>query len=574
MNRLAAVSRRLPTLAVVALLAVLIGYPIGLLLWRTIVPEDRPAQPARLFGPFVEAFTNDATLSALWGTLWLTAIVLVIAVPLAVLLAWAASCTDAPLAGKLAFLPIISLAISPLVGAIGWLILLSPRAGLLNVLLRSVFGMDSVDGPLDAHSQPVIILVMVLYIVPYIYGPTFAAFARIDGSLFEAARASGASTMTAVRTVVVPVIRPAILAGTLIGGVSAAAVFAIPLVLAGGTGLRVIPTLIYQAVVGEGRLDIATALASILGALTIVGMALYLRALGPASFATITGKGLRRLRIRLGGWRFVLTGIVVVYLCLSIVLPLGALVYLSFSGFWSANVFSQPLSLGQYDLILNSTEHIRALVNSGWISALAASLALLLGSLGAYVALRRGGRVGKSLSYGFILPIGIPPIVAGVAILYAFVGPPFPLYGTVAIMVVGYVVIALPVSFQYAESGLRQIGRELAEAAQTVGDTPGGTLLRITAPLVRRPLFVAWGIVFINLFRDLGVSVMVYTPQTLVAPISLLGFFETGSLPTAAAYSVVITVVSGVVVWVILFLNHERRQKERGRKTPLSAVGR
>ena len=164
--------------------------------------------------------------SALWGTAWLTALSVLIGVPVATAIAWIISSSDTPLMRGLSALPTLSLALSPLVGAVGWLVLLAPRVGILNLLLRSVLGLESDTGPLNAFSIPVVVMLMSFYVVPYVYGPVHAAFVQSDASLIEASRVCGASPASAFFTITIPVLRPAILAGALIGGVMAGSMFA------------------------------------------------------------------------------------------------------------------------------------------------------------------------------------------------------------------------------------------------------------------------------------------------------------------------------------------------------------
>ncbi|MFO1190523.1 MAG: ABC transporter permease subunit, partial [Alphaproteobacteria bacterium] len=327
------------------IIAIFVVYPLVELVAETLAGES---SGGGFFGYYDEAFASPIAFSAIWGTFWLTSLTLIFGLPLGVLLAWITSSTDAPLGRSLAILPTLSLALSPLVGAIGWLVLLAPRVGMLNLLVRNVFGLDIEVGPFNAYSLPVIVMLMVFYVVPYIYGPTFAAFSQVDASLQEAARICGAGNRWILLTVTLPILRPAVLAGALIGGVMAAAMFAIPLILSSGTGLHVIPTQVYHYINQEGRTGPAMAMASLLSVLTISAMVMYFRILGRGRFVTVSGKGSRRVRVRLGRWRWLATGMVLLFLFVSLVVPLCSLIYLSLVGFWSSNVFAQPISFNQY----------------------------------------------------------------------------------------------------------------------------------------------------------------------------------------------------------------------------------
>jgi iron(III) transport system permease protein len=469
-----------------------------------------------------------------------------------VALAWITSCTDAPLARRFENLPTLTLALSPLVGAIGWLVLLSPRVGVLNLAVRSVLGLDLDSGPFNAFSLPVIVMLMTFYVVPYVYGPVHAAFRQIDASLIEAARACGSRPATTLWTVTLPLLKPAILAGSLIGGVMVASMFAIPLILSAGTGLHVIPTQIYHSINQEGRPGPAMAMASLLTVVTVTAMALYFKVLGSGRFVTLSGKGSRPVRVSLGLWRWPASALVLGFLFLSTVLPVLTLAYLSLVGFWSGNLFSQPLSLNQYTRLADFPGTVDGLINSTWMAASAATLALLAGFLISYQRLWRSDSFSRGAAFLGGLPLGVPSIVLGLAFLYTFTGGPLPLYGTALILVLCYAVHVLPIAMRSSDAGLMRVAPELEEAARACGDTRLGAVWRVILPSIRQPLLVAWGLAFIILFRDVSISILMYTAKTTPSSVALLGLFDQGMMTGAAAYSIVMTLISVAVVLLII----------------------
>ena len=501
---------------------------------------------------YVEAFASPVALSALWGSVWLTVVTLLFGIPLAMLLAWITSSTDAPLASALETLPTLTLALSPLVGAIGWMVLLSPRVGILNLLVRQWFGLDLDSGPFNAFSIPVIIMLMTFYVVPYIYGPVHGAFRQVDASLLEAARACGADGRGALWSVTLPLLRPAILAGGLIGGVMVAAMFAIPLILSSGTGLNVIPTQIYHYINQEGRPGPAMAMASFLTVVTLTAMGLYFRILGRGRFVTVGGKGSRRVRVALGAWRWPATLLVLLYLGLALVVPLVTLGYLSLVGFWSNNVFAQPVNFSQYARLLEFPAAMDGLFNSAWLSGLGATLALLFGFLVSYRRLRRPNWLNGAIALLGGLPLGIPSIVLGLAFLYTFTGGPLPLYGTPLILIACYAIHVMPIAMRNSDASLLRVAPELEEAGLVCGDTRAGIIWRVLLPAIRQPLLTAWGLSFIILFRDLSISILMFTAATTPSSVALLGIFDQGWMTGAAAYSILITAISAGVVALII----------------------
>ncbi len=521
---------------------IFVAWPVAELLRATFLHDGG------LLHQFEEALSSPLALSALWGSVWLTLVTLGFGIPLAVLLAWITSSTDAPWVRRLENLPTLTLALSPLVGAIGWLVLLSPRVGLLNLLVRHWFGLEVETGPFNAFSLPVIVMLMTFYVVPYIYGPVHAAFRQLDSNLLEAARACGAANRVALFTITLPLLRPAVLAG----GLMVASMFAIPLILSSGTGLHVIPTQIYHYINQEGRPGPAVAMASLLTAVTLIAMGLYFRALGRGRYVTLGGKGSRRLVVRLGRWRWPATLLLLLFLFLSMVLPLATLAYLSLVGFWSSKVFEQPISLSQYTRLWQFPGAIEGLVNSLWLAAVAASLALLLGFLVSYQRLRRPDRFSGLIGALTGLPLGIPSIVLGLAFLYAFTGGPLPLYGTALILIACYAIHVAPIALRNSDASLLRVAPELEEAALICGDSRSGVIRRILLPVIRQPLLAAWGLSFIILFRDVSISILMYTAGTTPSSVALLGIFDQGWMTGAAAYSILMTLISAAVVALII----------------------
>ena len=532
----------------VLLVAVFVAYPMLQLLANTFGGLNGND----LFKAYEEAFASSIALSSVWGTVWLTLVTLLFGVPLAVLLAWITSSTDAPIVRTLSMLPTLTLALSPLVGAIGWMVLLAPRVGILNLALREIFGFTIDQGPLNAFSLPVIVMLMTFYIVPYIYGPTYAAFSQVDASLQEAAKVCGAAGRSTLLTVMLPILRPSILAGALIGGVMSASMFAIPLILASGTGLHVIPTQIYHYINQEGRTGPAMAMASLLSVVTLTAMLLYFRVLGHGRFVTISGKGARRVLIRLGAWRWPASALVLLFLFLALIVPLGALIYLSLVGFWSNNVFSQALTFDQYRRLVDFPNAMAALYNSAWLAAAGAAIALVLGFVVSYRRLRDSRAVNRLVAFVASLPLGVPAIVLGLAFLASFTGGLLPLYGTALIMVVAYAVHMLPIAMRSSDAGLLQVSPELEEAGLVCGDSRAGIVARVLLPALRRPLLTAWGMCFIILFRDISMSILLYSPDTIPSSVALLSIFDQGWMTGAAAYSIVVTLISAAVVALIV----------------------
>ncbi len=159
----------------------------------------------------------------------------------------------------------------------------------------------------------------------------------------------------------------------------------------------------------------------------------------------------------------------------------------------------------------------------------------MLGLLVAYRRLRRPHAGNRLLAFLASMPLGVPAIVMGLAFLFAFTGAPLPLYGTAAALVIAYAAHALPISLGNSEAGLRQVAPELEEAARVCGDTPAGVMRRVLVPILRRPLVATWALIFIILFRDIPISMLLYTPTTVPSSVPIRMRFRRATSTTAAS---------------------------------------
>jgi iron(III) transport system permease protein len=534
--------------AVIAVIVVpLVVYPLVRIVLEAIHPTLGTP------GEFSAAFSDPQLGSAIRGTLLTGGVSVVVATPLGVLLAWICSSTDAPFARRLASLPVICLAMSPLIGALGWLVLLDPRVGLANLAFRGIFGSHSTTGPFNAFSVVVILGLTSIYVVPYVYAPVYAAFRQLDGSLQEAAAVCGARPLTVARTVVLPILRPAIVSGALIAGAIGSSLLSVVLLLSSGTSITTLALVIYNYVVAQGQTGTAIGDSTILVGITLVGTLVATYAMR-GGWATVGGRGVRPHVTQLRRMRVPATAFVLAFLFIALVAPLLALLYFSFVPNFQGTLVWPSASLVEYRAAFAFPAAWSSFFNSLWFAAAAATIAVAAGFAIGLVRRRDRSRVVGALSLISTIPLGIPGIVFGLAVLLGFTGPPFPLYGTAAILILAYCGHMLPISVQQAQAGLSRLGPEVEEAARIAGDSAAGAIRRVLVPLSRRVLGAGWALIFIMLFRDLEISTMLYTYHTDVSSVTLVGIFNEVGTQGAAAFAMPMTAVSmafaGVALWV------------------------
>jgi iron(III) transport system permease protein len=156
----------------------------------------------------------------------------------------------------------------------------------------------------------------------------------------------------------------------------------------------------------------------------------------------------------------------------------------------------------------------------------------------------------RSLELIATLPVAIPGLVIGVAYLWAWIGLPGGLYGTIWILALAFIARFMPDTVKALSTSLMQIHRELEEAAWVCGRGLIGTIGSVVLPLARPGIMAATTLLFILAIRELGSSLFLYSSQSMVMAVLLLDYYEGGNIGITAAFSLVQTVLLGVVIAV------------------------
>ena len=420
---------------------------------------------------------------------------------LATTLAWIVTRTDTPFRGLLELLITLPFFIPGLLEAIAWIELLSPNAGTLNVWLKSTLGLQ--QSPLNIYSLGGMIWVMALGSTSFIFLLVVNALRNMDASLEESARTSGAGAMRTALTVTLPLMAPIILSAGMLSFIRAMDSFEVPVLLGLPAKVFVFSNRIYAAVQYDYPVNygLATALGVSFFALMIGLIYVQNRLLHGRSFSIVTGKGYKPRVVRLGRFRYVTLGFCVVFFGIATALPLSQVIIGSF-----LKVFGLPrwdlFTFDNYLAILSDATLWRGLINTFIVCGLAAAITVLLSTMVAYINTRTlfvGRRALDVISW---LPWAIPGIVAGLGMLWAYITLPFPLYGTLLLLVIVLVTTGLPLGVRLmsgrdgparARAGgkLARARRELAvhlppHRGAVAQASPGGCVLAVVRRLLAR----------------------------------------------------------------------------------------
>jgi iron(III) transport system permease protein len=491
----------------------------------------------------------------LWTTVWLSTVRAVLALALAVVLAWIIARTDCPFRDQLEFLLVLSF-FFPLLGKVlGWALLLSPQKGYLNQLLRMLPPFAGDTGPLDIFSYGGLIFVSVTGWATLLAIFLIPAFRNMDAALEESARMCGATPRRTVTRILVPLLRPAILAAFILSLTRLLSSFETEVFLGTSSGIYVLTNKIYERMVQIFPPDYRTgmAMAILLLAITFALVIANWRLVGTREYTTVTGRGYSARPMALRRLRWVALGFVALFFAISVVLPAAMLIQTSFIRL----VGLSPLDPASYTLdnwrrMLTLRVNRLALTNSLVMSLVATTLGMTLYSLVSYVVTRSRYRGRRLLDLAAWVPWAVPSLILGLGILWAVLLSPLAvLYGTLTVMIVAHIVRGFPFGTQIMGSTMIQISRELEEAARVHRASWPATFRRIWLPLVKSGFLAGWVIQFTVSFSDLATVAFLYGAKSTVLPTLFLSQWSNGRLEEASVAALMMTAVALAVVALV-----------------------
>lgn len=521
--------------------------------------------------------------ASFWKVLGDTFLIVLTAGPLALAIAsvfaWLNERTDARMGVLSGILPLVPFLMPPIAISVGWVFLAQPRAGFVNVFLRSIlepFGYSSTEGPLNIGTLPGLIFVYTIVLVPYAYLVVSAALRNMDTSLEEASRMSGSGLVHTLLHVTLPAIRPALASSALLLLIMGVSLFSIPRVIGSLAGIETLSVYIVQLIqTFPSRLDEAVAVSVVLLVVVAAAWSLQRRISMRSRQATVPGKSSAISVIRLGRWRWAARSAMMLYVGCATVLPTLALLVVSLQPYWSPSIVLSNLTFKHFEEFFSaSSRPFEALFNSLRLGLLGATACILIAAVLIALGQSRRGHRRNFIEGVTKVPGAVSNIVIGVAILVALAGPPFNLGGTLIILLLAYVVINMPQASINAEVARGQIGNDLVEASQMAGASGLRTLRKILLPLMAPGLMAGWAMLFVVIVGDLTASAILSGLRNLVVGSVFLIIWESGQFAELAVLGLVVSVTSMVVVGAALALGRRSRGvRRRGRSIPrLSGV--
>jgi iron(III) transport system permease protein len=439
---------------------------------------------------------------------------------------------------------IIPFFIPGILEAIGWIMLLSPKTGTLNVWLRDLLGLK--QSPFNIYSLGGIIWVMSLGSVSFLFLFFVTALRSMDASLEEAAALAGAGPLRTAVTITFPMIAPVILGASMFSFIRTMDAFEVPVLLGLPAGVFVFGNRIYAAIEYDFPVNygLATALGASLLALMMGLLLIQNKLLHGKEFFVITGKGYKPHVVSLGPFKYVTLAICLAYFVLATGLPLSQVIIGSFLRVFGIIQWDM-VTLENYKTVVSDPSLWRGLNNTVFIGGGAALLTIFLCSVVAYVTMRTKYAGRKVLDLICWLPNAIPGIVAGVGMLWAYITLPFPLYGTLFLLVIVFVTIGIPIGVRLMSGVMVQLSPELEECSMAHGASWGTTFRKIVLPLLKPALAAGVLILFVNFSRAVSTTLLFAQHGTELLAVALFRYSQSGTrLGTISAIAVILTIVN------------------------------
>ena len=556
--KLALISRRLGTNflphAVTLVLVLLIVIP----LLRLLLSSFQLGHPALPEGWTLEnyatAYSMPLFYQALGTTLVISLIGTALTLTIAILFAWLIERTDMPLRNLAWILILIPMAIPGVLFALGWMLLLAPKTGVFNLLLRSALGALGIElnqGPLNINSVGGLIFLDGLRGVTTVFLMVVGAFRMMDPTLEEAARVAKASGRATFFQVTLPALLPAVLTAAIYSFISSMEAFEAPLAIGLPGRIFVLSTVIYFTTQLQAPIDYG--LGAVFGVSYMVLMLLlllvYRRAVRHAErYATITGKGFRPRVIAIGKWRYPALAMFLVYFLLTVGAPFVILLWASLLP--SYRVFSlealRLVSLANYTQLFSMPEVGGVVWNTFLLMVVSATATMLLAFFVSWVIMRTDLHGRAALDAITFFPHAVPGIVIALALIMACLAPPFRylgLYGTPWIVAMGFIVSYIAFATRLLNSAIIQIHKDLEQAAYICGATPTRALLAITLPLLFPAFAAGWVWVAVHALRGFSIPLMLASRHNQVFAVLLWEQWERGYVSLASALGVLLILV-------------------------------
>lgn len=536
----------------IAILVIVVAFPVLLILFNAFWVNG-----SFNFSSALDILKEPETYQALLNSLIIASCTTVGSTIVGTFFAWLVTRTDLPHKTFMKGMFLVPFMLPSFIGALAWKMLLSPNAGFINQFFIDHFGFS---GPIfNIYTYYGISGVEIMYLFPFVFIQVCGALERMDPTLEESARISGAGLFTITRKITIPLVLPSILSGALLIMLYSMAHFGTVAVLGIENGIYNIPTLIYERIHQSGGSFDAIRTGTVLATVLVVTAAFIIwlqrRILGSGHYQIIGGKSFRPMELKLRGLRYPLLIFCLAYIAFTILLPTAVIFLVGSLKTYGLSFALSNLSLDNYKFILFDYKVTRdAIFNSVTLGFTAAVITMFAGVMISYVIVKMKVRGKGILEFLGMLPFSVPGSVIALGVILAWSGQfGINLYNTVWIILVAYIARYMAFSLKANSAALEQVHDSLVEASRACGATMWQSLRDVVLPLVRPGMFAAFFLIFLPSLRELTVSIMLYAPTTRTIGVAIYTLNEDGETVMSAA-------LAGIALIIIIIgqtiINH------------------
>jgi len=538
------------TLVILLVVGFLVILPMVFLVGESLNIGDPMSFPPEAYGIANYLAILEEDVNVLVNTVIIAVMATVMAIVIGFTLAWILTRTNVPGRDKLERLMELPYYMTPLVGALAWAVIAGPKSGFVNQLWKGAGGAGDL---VDVYTYFGIAWVMALFEGTVAFVMIAASMKSMDPALEESARVMGASKLRTTLTVTLPLVMPGVLGASLFVFAEMLGSFAAALVLGIPGRIYVITTAIWDSTLSYppdyGR---ASAMGLALFVVMFGMLTFYRRVIARGSFATITGKAFRPRPMDMGRITWVLFSVCLLYVLLAVVLPIAALVFTSLQRFATVILSQAEFTLANYQTALSLGPVRTAMGNSLMLGFGVASVGVLVMVILVWI-IYRSQLVGRgAVEYLVMFPQAVPRLVFGLALLWAWLNIPIPIYGTLWLLALAYFTVMLPLGVRTLAGVVLQIDKSLEECARVCGAGWVYQMRTVTLPLLKPGMLAAWLLIFMACVRELGASVFLMGPNAKVIAPSIVAAFASSGTELTAAMALIQT-FTVIVALAILF---------------------
>jgi iron(III) transport system permease protein len=494
----------------------------------------------------VKILSDPDTYQALLNSVLIASGTTLLSTAIGTFFAWLVARTDLPFKRLMKALFLVPFMLPSFIGALAWKVLLSPNSGYINRLLKSIFGLA--EAPIDIMTLGGIIAIESMYLFPFVFLQVAGSLERMDPTLEESARISGAGLLTITRRITLPLVMPSILAGGLLVALYSLSHFGVPAILGTEKVIYNIPTKIYERIYASGGSFASIRTGTILSTILVIAAALILKLqallLKRGQYQIIAGKSMRPMTLKLRGLKAPLLALSVVYILVTVILPTVTIFLVGGLKTYGLPIALKNMTWNNYLKVFQWKMTTDAIWNSIYLSLGAAFMTMLAGTMISYVIVKMKVRGKFFLEFLGVLPFSLPGTVIALGVILTWSGRfGINLYNTPWIIFVAYVARYMAFSIKSNSAALSQVSDSLEEASRACGATHWQSLRNIVIPLIRPGMVSAFFLIFLPALRELTTSVLLYGPTTRTIGVAIYALNEDGETVRAAALASIALII-------------------------------